>query len=366
MFVSALASVCGAQNPLGLPKVERATVLLVDGLGSANIRAAAGHAPFLNAVLKTDGSISCGFPATTATSLTSFATGLSAGEHGIVGYQVFDRAKQRQANLLSGWGPDQVPEEWQPNQTVTERAVASGIGAYVIGPDEYRDSGFTRATMRGANYVGARTIAQRFEQIRRLHATKAGFLTYCYIPELDQAAHAKGVSSSSWLNLVEEVDSELRRLAVELDTGDGLIVTADHGVIDVLAERQLVLEELVDWPEQTILSGDPRVAFIYTTGDSEKFKSELTLALGNSCLVLSREEVVSAGWYGPVVRQRVMESLPELFIIALQNVALYHRGFSKPASFRMVGQHGALNMDELQVPLLRFGGYQARVGVTKS
>ena len=90
MFISALGSITGKHNRLGLPKVQSACVVVVDGLGSANLRYRAGHAPFLANQLNTDGSIMCGFPSTTVASLASFSTGVSAGEHGLVGYQIYD------------------------------------------------------------------------------------------------------------------------------------------------------------------------------------------------------------------------------------------------------------------------------------
>lgn len=357
MFVSALGSITGRDNRLALRRVDRASVLLVDGLGTLNLKAAGGHAPFLNSLLKTNPSIACGFPATTATSITSFATGLSAGEHGIVGYQVYDREHTRQANLLSGWNETQVPEQWQPHPTVAERAGADQLPCYVIGPAEYEGSGFTRITMRGATYLPARTIADRFERLAQLHRAGGAFLSYCYVPELDQIAHAKGVNSDAWLALVEELDGQVRSFSGKLTRSDGFLLTADHGVIDVKPDRHFVLDELIDWPKDAIFSGDPRVGFVYQQGDSQPLRELLTEVLQGVALVLSRDEVIAAGWYGSVVTEQTKLRLPELFILATANIALYHRGFSKPASFRMVGHHGGLSIEELQVPLLRLGGY---------
>ena len=51
VFISALGSITGRDNRLSLPKVRSAAVIMVDGLGSGNIRQAAGHAPYLNSLL---------------------------------------------------------------------------------------------------------------------------------------------------------------------------------------------------------------------------------------------------------------------------------------------------------------------------
>ena len=90
VFVSAAAAIGkGSENRLRLPKVSSAVVVLVDGLGYENLTAASGYARFLNSQ-KVE-AMRCEFPSTTATSLTGLATGMRSGEHGIIGYSVFDR-----------------------------------------------------------------------------------------------------------------------------------------------------------------------------------------------------------------------------------------------------------------------------------
>ena len=62
-----------------------------------------------------------GFPSTTATSMGTFGTGLAAGAHGLLGYEVLVPGADRLLNELS-WedGPD--PRTWQPHPTVFEAA----------------------------------------------------------------------------------------------------------------------------------------------------------------------------------------------------------------------------------------------------
>src|SRR4029078_13298933 len=59
-------------------------LLLVDGLGARLLRRYAADAPFL-ASLPDAGPLTAGFPASTATSLTSLCTGTPPGHHGMVG-----------------------------------------------------------------------------------------------------------------------------------------------------------------------------------------------------------------------------------------------------------------------------------------
>jgi predicted AlkP superfamily pyrophosphatase or phosphodiesterase len=362
VFASALGAISGVDNRLNFRPARRVICVLVDGLGSQNLKAAAGHAPFLNQAMARTKPISCGFPTTTATSITSFGTGVSAGVHGLVGYKIFDRTAQVAFNLLNGWDSVRTPEAWQTQQTVSERAINAGVGSFFIGPKAYEGSEFTRATMRGAKYLPAKGIDDRFEAAARLLRTeKSDFLAYLYVPELDQTAHALGVASGKWLQDLEDLDASVRNLAAALGKQDALLVTADHGVLDVPANQHIYLDEFgLDWSRVADVSGDPRVNFIYLhdANEAEQVASELQIGLGDKALALTRAQVVAAGWY-PNITDATLRRLPEVFALATKNVALYHREYAPTASLNMIGQHGALSSVELSVPLLGWGAFGA-------
>jgi hypothetical protein len=90
VYLSAYLALSTSENPLKLAARKSYLVILVDGLGVANIKSAGGHASFLNQKLRSAKSLFSGFPATTTTSLTSMATGVSNGNHAVL-----DRANLR-------------------------------------------------------------------------------------------------------------------------------------------------------------------------------------------------------------------------------------------------------------------------------
>lgn len=363
VFVSSLGAVIKSDNRLGFRSAKRVFSVLVDGLGAQNLKGAGGHAPFLNQALAISKPISCGFPSTTATSITSFGTGLSAGVHGLVGYKVYDRVNSRPANLLTGWGEEQDALEWQPRQTVAAKALTHGVGAYVIGPKAYASTGFTAATMRGAEYLAAKTISDRVDvAIDLLRKRSDDLLVYLYVPELDQLAHTFGSDSDEWLRGLEEVDSQLRRLAGALSRTDALLVTADHGIVDVSQQNHIYLDELpVAWERVLDVSGDPRVNYIYLADSSEApdFAENLQSKLPDGVLVLTKTEVLNQDWFRGA-NQVAIERMPDIFALATKQVAMYHRLFAPAKSLEMIGQHGALSSRELSIPLLGFGAFAAK------
>lgn len=359
VLVSAYASVGGSkQNTLGLKKAQKAVVILVDGLGASNIRFQPGHAPFLNSQLGKSSTIECAFPSTTAASITSFATGSAAGKHPIIGYQVFDRALNQPVNLLTGWSTSFKPER-QTEPTVSQLAANEGIDFVFCGPGEYENSGFTQATMPGASYLAAKSIEERFVRVANLLKRPGRQVVYLYIPELDQLAHSQGSQSHSWLNKLEELDAHVRSFVKDLPAQVGCLLTADHGVVDVGHEAHRFLDE-IELSDLIFAGGDPRVSFLYfdesiSSANIEKNVKLLENALSDCAYIARKQEVVDAGWYGPVVSDEARKLMPDVFIVAKTKVAFYHRAFAKTKSMQMVGQHGSISSEETKIPLLKFG-----------
>ncbi|MFZ2748983.1 MAG: alkaline phosphatase family protein, partial [Propioniciclava sp.] len=84
--LAASLGVDGWENVLGVPEASRWVLLLVDGLGDLNLAEAVEEAPFLGGLRTTGGQLTAGVPSTTATSITSLGTGLTPGQHGMLGY----------------------------------------------------------------------------------------------------------------------------------------------------------------------------------------------------------------------------------------------------------------------------------------
>ena len=123
------------------------------------------------------------FPSTTATALTSLLTGRPAGEHGIVGYRVRVPGTDLAPNQLKGWETDGLdPRTWQRSAPLLERESSNGRPCFVVSKPMYAHTGFTQAIQRGAQFVGAGSIEERFTRGAELAASHDGALVYVYVP----------------------------------------------------------------------------------------------------------------------------------------------------------------------------------------
>jgi hypothetical protein len=349
-----LTALGGRRGALGLAPVTHVVVLLADGLGLSALEARSGHARTLASRLAADAPISSVFPTTTAAALATLTTGALPGQHGLVGYSAFDAANDRVVNQLTGWDDDAMTAEWQRMPTLFQTADAEGVTSIAIGPARYKESGFTRAVLRGTEYRAGASIADR---LARAHEALAGpsALIYVYVPELDTASHAHGLESPNWLAALEQLDAAVARFAPGLGDTHGLLVTADHGVIDVPHEAQIVVApDSLEGVRH--VAGEPRCLQLQLeAGESADEHAERWRASeGPRAWVATRAEAISAGWFGEVAPE-VLPRIGDVLVAARKRVAYYADADDRGR--KMIGQHGSLSPDELNVPLLRFGAF---------
>ena len=356
---SCFGSLSVSTNRLDLPSADSAIVVLIDGLGAEVLKARAGHARTLMSALSAKSIIESGFPTTTAAAIATLTTGVSPGQHGLVGYTVLD-SHGRMVNQLSGWDAQLDPASWQLRPTIFERASDAGLSPIVVGPERYRESGFTKAVLRGARYVTGASIAERMQHAAAL-ARAPGSLLYVYVPELDQAAHAHGWQSPEWTNALESTDSALAELQRSLGPRTGLLVTADHGLLDVDRGSHILIDsapELIDGVRY--VAGEPRCLQLHFEPNlSPSLRADLTdrwrASESHRAWVVTRSEAIVAGWFGPV-DPLVEPRIGDLLVAARKNVA-YYDGRAGASGRSMIGQHGSWSAAELRVPLLRFGAF---------
>ena len=339
-----------ARARLGLPEASRIAVVLVDGLGSQMLTERAGHAPFLRSVASGTRELTVGYPSTTAASMGLFGTGAAAGQTGLAGYTVRNPEGGGLANLVS-WAGAGVPEDWQQVRTVPEQLVAAAITVTSVGPAAFAGSGLTRAALRGGHYVAAERLADRVDAA--LFELSAPGLVYLYWGEVDKAGHQYGWQSRQWADALAEADRELRRFARSVPRGTVVVVTADHGMVDV-DRRQLV--DVATTPalsrDVVLVAGEPRATFVHVApGSADAVLERWRTELGDRAVVATRAEAVAAGWFGPV-SDRVAPVIGDLVVAATGRAGVVDSRTQTPHSLELKGMHGSFTPGEMLVPLV--------------
>jgi hypothetical protein len=344
----------GRPAVLDLPRADRAVVVLVDGLGERLLADRGGHAPFLRRLrnLPAAGVLRAGFPSTTATSIASFGTGLHPGAHGLVGLEVLDPDRDALFSELA-WDDEVNPRRWQPHPTVFEAVRAAGVEVVRVGPAHVAGSGLSEAALRGGRVVSADTLDRRVDATVAAVRGNQRALVYLYWEEVDKVGHVCGCRSWQWGEAVGSLDFGLSRLLDRLPAGTLLVVTADHGMVDVPFEDRVDLAREPDLRAGVRhVGGEPRALHLYCRpGAAPDVLATWRERFAGTLDVRSRGEVLEAGWFGPV-EDRVVPRIGDVVTTATGSIAVVDSRTARPAVLALVGLHGARTDAEQLVPLL--------------
>ena len=352
-----------------LPAARSAVVILVDGLGETLLIRRSGHAPFLRDLRARAGSGSdsgsgsgsggtvamaatSGFPSTTATSVAMFGTGRLPGAHGLVGLDVLDPDRDVLFSELA-WDPAVDPRRWQPTSTVFQEVLAVGVDVVRIGPAYFDGSGLTEAALRGGRFVAADTLEARVAAAVGATRAPGSQLVYLYWGEVDKVGHVHGSESWQWGEQLTHTDDWIGRLVEQVGPDVLVVVTADHGMVDVPAHERVDVGYEPDLSAGVRhVGGEPRAVHLYTDeGAAADVVAAWRERLAGRMELLLRDEAVRAGWFGPV-EPWVLPRIGDVVGAALGSFAVVDSRTARPELLRLIGLHGARSPQEQLIPLL--------------
>lgn len=344
--VAAALRVRGYSDAIDLGEPQHVVCCLIDGLGSAQLRDYASSAPVLASMSGPRAATT--IPSTTPVALGSFGTGAMPGAHGIVG--------------ASFWLPEfedvLVPLHWssgipalavQPEPTMLELMAAAGIHVTTVAPEAYRNSGLTRAVLRGGAYEAAEDAIQRVRGVLAATATSLRSFTYVYWPQLDRIGHEFGVGSKEWLTALVRVDELVEALRSALPRNSALVVTSDHGMVNcntrVAVDVRSAFTDGV-W----LVAGEPRARHVYAKpGQASQVAARWQEALGDLAQVVEKDELLSSGVIGPAIDE-IADRIGDVIAFARSDVALTATLDRKVSA--LTGQHGSMSSEEWEIPCL--------------
>ena len=320
-------------------------LILVDGFGYELMVDHMGHTPTLRAVRGDIRSIHTIVPSTTSAAITAFGTGARPGTTNMVGFSVAYGSGTMNLLAMEG-GP--APTQWQPVPTYFERLAEEGVSSAVVSPARFAGSGLTGAALRGARHVPADTLEQRVSAaLRELRAGTP--VVYLYWSEIDHSGHAHGVASDAWIGQVEQFDAGLAMLMRGLPSGVRVVLTADHGMINVEPDRIIdvastpVLREGV-----RIVAGETRAAHVHAEeGRADEVEERWRETLGESAWVLSRAQMPALIGEGSGA-----SVIGDLLVLARGRGGVVDSRTQSAAAIAMPGIHGSVTPTEMRIPVV--------------
>jgi hypothetical protein len=330
--------------PAAARNAAQVVLLVLDGLGWEQLQERTDRAPTLSAM--TGRAITSVAPSTTATALTSIATGLPPAAHGVLGYRIAVGHGEL-LNVLR-W----TTERGDARQTLPPADFQlctpfAGVHPPVITKAHFGSTGFTGAHLGGTRLVGWRVPSNIPVEIRRLLGEGEPFV-YAYYDGIDHVAHAYGFGPHYDAEL-RFVDRLVAEVLASLPAGAVLVVIADHGQVQV-GNAVLTIDEGA-MGDVEMLSGEARFRWLHARpGTSARLLERVRAAHGHVAWVHSRAELEEAGWFGGPLSAEFAERVGDVALVPFEAVA-----FLDPADTGetvLVCRHGSLTAAEALVPLL--------------
>jgi hypothetical protein len=325
----------------------RASVLLVlDGLGWEALGRFPDRLPELCAFR--GGPISTVVPSTTPAALTSIATGLPPSRHGITGFRI--RHERGVLNAIR-WTLADGGRPPEPEHVQKER-VFSGRPVPVVTKAMFRSTGFTVAHLRGTEFHGWQTTSVLVEEVRALVAGGAPFV-YAYYSGVDEVAHAHGLESAYYPAELAAADRLVGDLLDDIPDDTALVVTADHGQVQVGRDGWRSLSPLHDMVET--FAGDGRFRHLHAqpgqAGDLYAAAQDLHRS---EAWVFRRDQLLDEGWLGPDPVPAVYRRVGDVVLAARGPVGFVDP--TLPYEAELVAAHGSITASEIEVPLVAARG----------
>ena len=330
--------------------------ILLDAFGRTFLDRYADDHPFLRRLLA-DGALvelATQFPSTTTAHVTTMHTGLPVGRHGLYEWNVYEPALDAVITPLkfsyAGGGEIEAltPDELLPLPTFYEQL---DVPSFVFQPAAFSPSTFDSAALRGSTVLPYDDLAHAVRDAVDAVAGPAGGYAYVYYDRIDTAGHVYGPSAPEfdvgvrWA--LDGVAAGLR--AATPGPRTRLLLTADHGQVDVDPAAMLWLDDL--WPPLRDLlalrpAGSARDVFLHVPDAAvADAVAGLRSVLGDAADVRAVAELVAEGAFGPAPGPRLLERLGSVCVLpAPGSMAWLRSAADLQEHFR--GHHGGRTPEE--------------------
>ena len=339
-----------------LREARNVVLLIIDGLGDNYLtRRGAGS----ELARRRHASLTSVFPSTTASAITTSYTGRTPLEHGLTGwFTYFGEAGCVSAALPFRSRGDYLPLARRgvtPEQIYVGGSIFESLpeNSFVVTYKDIIDSEYNSCHCRGARRIAYETPDELGAGIEQ--AVKSGDdrkFVYAYWPVYDMVSHRFGSESPQAFEQFQKIDAAFGVLLSRLaGTDSQVIVTADHGFIDVAPDESLELLPSLAPQLRLPLCGERRVVYCHVHSGTE-FAKKAKDWLRDRADVIPSRQLVDEGWFGPgVPHPRFQERIGDVALVmrGRYTVKDWTPGESRHLH---IGNHGGTSEDEMLIPLI--------------
>jgi hypothetical protein len=339
---------------------RQVVLILIDGVSYRDLVDVFGNSLSVDRVYE----LSSVFPTTTSTVLTTLFTGLSPGQHGVLGPNIYIKELGTIVNTLN-LGPVMgerdglhklgfdLKQLFPIKSTIFEELQSLGIRSRVYVPKGL-SGGLSRITYSGAEVVEYATYYDAIVNAAKFLGEQDTAFVHIYVTTVDSAAHKYGPNAEETrVVLRETVDSIIRLSKIYLGRFS-VLITSDHGhdevARNVKANDVQGLMRILSVPPY----GDARAVYFKLVDNA--YVNELMEVLrrsGIDGIFITKDEALNMNLFGEI-NEGVFDRVGDVIFIPSSGssfIYLYKPGNEEVLTLK--GQHGGLTERELYVPLIQ-------------
>lgn len=365
-------------------RADQVILVLVDGMGWNQLARAQSRGAALREFFATGcvSRLTAQFPSTTAAHVTSLMSGEPVGRHGLYEWYVhepaiddvletflFSRARLKRAETLREEGVD--PRAVYRFPRFADRLRSEGVETHIYQPGRFSGSTYNKYACAGADlfpwFTHAECVVELGRRVREIRAAGRRAWHYVYFPEYDSLVHHHGTSSESAFIMLEQIIRLIHEhVAMPLGSGgasDGdvvMMVTADHGAVDVDRSRVRYLNQIMPEIERDFRVGRSGKAIVpvgmyrdmmlFVRDERlEAVEAALTRELNGLARVRRVADLLRDGWFGESPSRSLLDRLGNLVILPSPGCAVwwYVKGVFEVWN---LADHGGVSPDEMFIP----------------
>ncbi len=344
-----------------LRQYPRLALVVIDGIGERQLGrhlAAGGGRQFWGVHPRRV--ITTVFPATTAAATTTLTTGASPTEHGVLGWHLHLPDLGLVSTILKATTRTGMPLAGQqfdfarylalpsPLETTRGQRVLLSFGAIPR-------SRFSRAGTHWTERRAFQTLTGMERCLIQFARGRSAGLAYAYWPLYDTLVHEYGSHHRRARQHLETIDAALSRLTDKFaGTGTILLVTADHGLVDVPPECRVDLRSVPGFYEALAMlpSGDARQVHCFVrSAHARTFAARIRRSLGHACYCVPGAEILQSGLFGPGRPHPALASRTGDFVLLARDQYAFASPLPDERVDFLAANHGGMSADEMLVPL---------------